>query len=148
MVSLTTLNRAVERADLARIYDGKLRALNLQNMAIEQLDRLSCVDIVVRELNLSGNNLRHLRGIEQFYHLEKLDLANNRISQPDELRYLSNLDIFELNLTGNPVERDPTLKEKVLKQCKKLKRFNGKAISDLQNGFSSSELLREGSTFS
>lgn len=84
-------------------------------MGIEQLDRLSSVDIIVRELDLSHNNLRHLRGIEQFYHLEKLDLRSNRISQFEELRHLGSLDIMELNLTGNPLDRDPTLKEKVLK---------------------------------
>lgn len=65
--------------ELSQVYDPKLKKLRLPNFGITEVDFVN-LDIEVRELELTNNNLKTLRGFSQFDQLEKLDLSSNRIS--------------------------------------------------------------------
>ncbi|KAL5356394.1 hypothetical protein BJX96DRAFT_162445 [Aspergillus floccosus] len=81
-----------------------LRALNLANCMIESLHSLSRNPLpAITALNLRGNRLRSLAGIERLLSLERLDLRDNKLSDPTEIARLTSLpEIREIWVSGNP----------------------------------------------
>ncbi|RAL09688.1 leucine-rich repeat domain-containing protein [Aspergillus homomorphus CBS 101889] len=81
-----------------------LRALNLSHCMIESLHSLSRNPLpAITALNLRGNRLRSLPGIERLLSLERLDLRDNNLSDPTEIARLTNLpEIREIWVSGNP----------------------------------------------
>ncbi|SPO01124.1 related to Leucine Rich Repeat domain protein [Cephalotrichum gorgonifer] len=84
-----------------------LRALNLSHCMIDSLHSLTrCPLPAITALNLRGNRLQSLAGIEKLYPLERLDLRENRITDPTELARLTGIpDIREIWVDGNPFTR-------------------------------------------
>ncbi|CRK47481.1 hypothetical protein BN1723_007578 [Verticillium longisporum] len=57
----------------------------------------------ITALNLRGNRLQSLAGVEKLYPLERLDLRDNRITDPLEVARLTGIpDIREIWVEGNP----------------------------------------------
>lgn len=81
-----------------------LRALNLSNCMIESLHSLSRNPLpAITALNLRANRLRSLAGIERLLSLERLDLRDNKLSDPTEIARLTSLpEIREIWVSGNP----------------------------------------------
>ncbi|KKA25040.1 Leucine Rich Repeat domain protein [Rasamsonia emersonii CBS 393.64] len=81
-----------------------LRALNLSNCMIESLRSLSKNPLpAITALNLRGNRLSSLAGIERLLSLERLDLRDNNLSDPTEIARLTGLpEIREIWVSGNP----------------------------------------------
>ncbi|THC88658.1 hypothetical protein EYZ11_011892 [Aspergillus tanneri] len=81
-----------------------LRALNLSHCMIESLHSLSRNPLpAITALNLRGNRLRSLAGIERLLSLERLDLRDNNLTDPTEIARLTSLpEIREIWVSGNP----------------------------------------------
>ncbi|KAJ5086037.1 hypothetical protein N7532_010808 [Penicillium argentinense] len=81
-----------------------LRALNLSHCMIESLHSLSRNPLpAITALNLRGNRLRSLAGIERLLSLERLDLRDNNLMDPTEMARLTSLpEIREIWVSGNP----------------------------------------------
>ncbi|KAE8144162.1 hypothetical protein BDV25DRAFT_167521 [Aspergillus avenaceus] len=81
-----------------------LRALNLSNCMIDSLHSLSRNPLpAITALNLRGNRLRSLAGIERLLSLERLDLRDNNLTDPTEIARLTSLpEIREIWVSGNP----------------------------------------------
>lgn len=81
-----------------------LRALNLSHCMIESLHSLSRNPLpAITALNLRGNRLRSLAGIERLLSLERLDLRDNLLTDPMEIARLTSLpEIREIWISGNP----------------------------------------------
>ncbi|KAA8568395.1 hypothetical protein EYC84_007429 [Monilinia fructicola] len=81
-----------------------LRALNLSNNMIESLHSLTRNPLpAISALNLRSNRLTSIAGIERLYPLERLDLRDNKITDPTELARLTGIpDIREIWISGNP----------------------------------------------
>lgn len=81
-----------------------LRALNLSQCMIESLHSLSRNPLpAITALNLRGNRLRSLAGIERLLSLERLDLRDNLLTDPVEIARLTSLpEIREIWVSGNP----------------------------------------------
>lgn len=81
-----------------------LRALNLSHCMIESLHSLTRNPLpAITALNLRGNRLRSLAGIERLLSLERLDLRDNNLMDPTELARLTSLpEIREIWVSGNP----------------------------------------------
>ncbi|PWY82840.1 leucine rich repeat domain protein [Aspergillus heteromorphus CBS 117.55] len=81
-----------------------LRALNLSHCMIESLHSLSRNPLpAITALNLRGNRLRSLAGVERLLSLERLDLRDNNLTDPTEIARLTNLpEIREIWVSGNP----------------------------------------------
>ena len=81
-----------------------LRALNLSLCMIESLHSLSRNPLpAITALNLRGNRLRSLAGIERLLSLERLDLRDNQLTDPMEIARLTSLpEIREIWVSGNP----------------------------------------------
>ncbi|KAJ5911803.1 uncharacterized protein N7473_001106 [Penicillium subrubescens] len=81
-----------------------LRALNLSHCMIESLHSLTRNPLpAITALNLRGNRLRSLAGIERLLSLERLDLRDNNIMDPTEMARLTSLpEIREIWVSGNP----------------------------------------------
>jgi len=81
-----------------------LRALNLAHCMIESLHSLTRNPLpAITALNLRGNRLQSIAGIEKLLPLERLDLRDNRITDPMELARLTGLpEIREIYVEGNP----------------------------------------------
>lgn len=97
---------------LTEIPDGlaslmALRALNLSHCMIESLHTLSRNPLpAITALNLRGNRLRSLAGIERLLSLERLDLRDNNLMDPTEMARLTSLpEIREIWVSGNPFVR-------------------------------------------
>ncbi|KAI1812137.1 hypothetical protein GGS20DRAFT_43971 [Poronia punctata] len=84
-----------------------LRALNLSQCMIDSLHSLLRNPLpAISALNLRSNRLSSLAGIEKLYPLERLDLRENRLTDPMELARLTGIpDIREIWVEGNPFVR-------------------------------------------
>lgn len=84
-----------------------LRALNLSHCMIDSLHSLLRNPLpAISALNLRANRLHSLAGIEKLYPLERLDLRDNRLTDPTELARLTGIpDIREIYVEGNPFVR-------------------------------------------
>ncbi|KAL0931762.1 leucine rich repeat domain-containing protein [Colletotrichum truncatum] len=84
-----------------------LRALNLSHCMIDGLHSLTRNPLpAITALNLRANRLQSIAGIEKLYPLERLDLRDNRLSDPLELARLTGIpDIREIWVEGNPFTR-------------------------------------------
>ncbi|KAL9070604.1 MAG: hypothetical protein Q9161_004775 [Pseudevernia consocians] len=81
-----------------------LRALNLSNCMIESLHSLRRNPLpAINALNLRGNRLVSIAGVERLLSLERLDLRDNRLQDPAELARLTGIpDIHEIWVLRNP----------------------------------------------
>ena len=81
-----------------------LRALNLSNCMIDSLHSLIKSPVsTVTALNLRGNRLTSISGIERMQSLERLDLRENKINDPMELARLTGTPhIREIWVVRNP----------------------------------------------
>ncbi|OBT44231.1 hypothetical protein VE00_05443 [Pseudogymnoascus sp. WSF 3629] len=81
-----------------------LRALNLSNCMIDSLHSLTRNPLpAITALNLRGNRLMSLAGVERLYPLERLDLRDNRLTDPTELARLTGIpELKEIWVGGNP----------------------------------------------
>ncbi|EED16832.1 Leucine Rich Repeat domain protein [Talaromyces stipitatus ATCC 10500] len=81
-----------------------LRALNLSNCMINSLRSISKNPLpAITALNLRGNRLSSLAGIERLLSLERLDLRDNNLTDPTEIARLTGLpEIREIWVSGNP----------------------------------------------
>lgn len=81
-----------------------LRALNLSNCMIESLHSLARNPLpAISALNLRSNSLASLAGVERLFSLERLDLRDNRLSDPTEIARLTGIpDIREIWVLSNP----------------------------------------------
>ncbi|OTB08606.1 hypothetical protein M426DRAFT_7344 [Hypoxylon sp. CI-4A] len=81
-----------------------LRALNLSHCMIDSLHSLLRNPLpAISALNLRANRLQSIAGIEKLYPLERLDLRDNRLTDPMELARMTGIpDIREIYVEGNP----------------------------------------------
>lgn len=81
-----------------------LRSLNLSDCMIDSLHSLSRNPLpAISALNLRGNRLHSLAGIERLPSLERLDLRGNKLTDPTEIARLAGLpEIREIWVSGNP----------------------------------------------
>ncbi|KAL1843395.1 hypothetical protein VTJ49DRAFT_1745 [Mycothermus thermophilus] len=84
-----------------------LRALNLAHCMIDSLHSLTRNPLpAITALNLRANRLQSIAGIEKLLPLERLDLRENRLTDPMELARLTGLpEIREVYVEGNPFTR-------------------------------------------
>ncbi|KAM7189269.1 hypothetical protein V8F33_010153 [Rhypophila sp. PSN 637] len=84
-----------------------LRALNLAHCMIDSLHSLTRNPLpAITALNLRANRLQSIAGIEKLYPLERLDLRDNRLTDPMELARLTGIpEIHEVYVEGNPFTR-------------------------------------------
>ncbi|KAK2761435.1 hypothetical protein FQN53_007741 [Emmonsiellopsis sp. PD_33] len=81
-----------------------LRSLNLSHCMIGSLHSLSKNPLpAITALNLRGNRLRSIAGIERLLSLERLDLRDNELSDPTEIARLTGIPYLrEIWVSGNP----------------------------------------------
>ncbi|KAK5156800.1 hypothetical protein LTR04_005583 [Oleoguttula sp. CCFEE 6159] len=84
-----------------------LRALNLSACMIESLHSLARNPLpAITTLNLRSNRLLSLAGIQRLFSLERVDLRDNKLSDPTELARLTGIpDLQEIYVTRNPFTR-------------------------------------------
>ncbi|ELQ44428.1 hypothetical protein MCOR27_010195 [Pyricularia oryzae] len=84
-----------------------LRALNLSHCMIDSLHSLLRNPLpAITALNLRANRLQSIAAIEKLYPLERLDLRDNKLTDPMELARLTNIpDLREVYVEGNPFTR-------------------------------------------
>jgi Leucine rich repeat len=81
-----------------------LRALNLSNCMIDSLHSLTRNPLpAITALNLRANRLVSIAGVERLYPLERLDLRDNRLTDPTELARLTGIpELREIWVAENP----------------------------------------------
>ncbi|KAI9873723.1 MAG: hypothetical protein M1830_010675 [Pleopsidium flavum] len=84
-----------------------LRALNLSNCMIDSLHSLLRSPLpAITALNLRGNRLISIAGVERLLSLERLDLRDNKLFDPTEIARLTGIpDIHEIWVASNPFTR-------------------------------------------
>jgi hypothetical protein len=84
-----------------------LRALNLSQCMIDSLHSLTRNPLpAITALNMRANRLQSIAGVERLYPLERLDLRDNRLTDPMELARLTGIpEMREIWVEGNPFTR-------------------------------------------
>ena len=87
-----------------------LRSLDLSNCMIESLHCLTKSPLpAVTVLKLRSNRLRSIAGIERLLSLERLDLADNKLQDPDEIARLTGIpNLREVWVKHNPFTKTYT----------------------------------------
>ncbi|RPA79027.1 hypothetical protein BJ508DRAFT_211541 [Ascobolus immersus RN42] len=82
----------------------ELKALNMSNNMISSLHSLLRAPLpAITSINLRGNRLSSLAGIERLLSLERIDLRENRLTDPQELARLTGVpNIREIYVSPNP----------------------------------------------
>ncbi|KAK8049282.1 hypothetical protein PG994_011012 [Apiospora phragmitis] len=91
-----------------------LRALNLSHCMIDSLHSLTRNPLpAITALNLRANRLASLAGIEKLYPMERLDLRDNRLTEPQELARLTGIpdirEIWAVPVVKAPVPEVPAV---------------------------------------
>lgn len=86
---------------------SNLRALNLSNCMIDSLHSLVRNPLpAITTLNLRSNRLASLAGVERLFSLERIDVRDNRLTDPTELARLTRMpDIQDVYVVKNPFVR-------------------------------------------
>ncbi|GAB7357688.1 hypothetical protein MBLNU459_g0359t1 [Dothideomycetes sp. NU459] len=81
-----------------------LRALNLSNCMIDSLHSLVRNPLpAITTLNLRSNRLASLAGVERLFSLERIDVRDNRLTDPTELARLTRMpDLQDVYVVKNP----------------------------------------------
>lgn len=115
--SLTPLAGTLQSLDLSsnlftEIPDSlasltNLRALNLSNCMIDSLHSLGRNPLpAINTINLRSNRLVSLAGVERLFSLERIDLRDNKLTDPTELARLTGIpDIQDVYVLKNPFVR-------------------------------------------
>ncbi|KAI4715518.1 hypothetical protein E4T48_08313 [Aureobasidium sp. EXF-10727] len=84
-----------------------LRALNLSNCMIDSLHSLLRNPLpAITTLNLRSNRLTSLAGIERLFSLERVDLRDNKLTDPTELARLTRMpEMQDIYVAKNPFIR-------------------------------------------
>ncbi|KAK3675363.1 hypothetical protein LTR78_004873 [Recurvomyces mirabilis] len=84
-----------------------LRALNMSNCMVDSLKSLARYPLpAITTLNLRSNRLLSLAGIEKIRTLERVDLRDNKLYDPTEVRRLTSaLDLVDVYVVKNPFTR-------------------------------------------
>ncbi|KAG9762381.1 hypothetical protein KCU73_g1945, partial [Aureobasidium melanogenum] len=84
-----------------------LRALNLSNCMIDSLHSLLRNPLpAITTLNLRSNRLTSLAGIERLFSLERVDLRDNKLTDPTELARLTRMpEMQDIYVAKNPFVR-------------------------------------------
>lgn len=84
-----------------------LRALNLSHCMIESLQSLRRSPLpAITAVNLRNNRLTSLAGVERLLSLERIDIRENRITDPTELARLTGIPyIIDIYIHRNPFTR-------------------------------------------
>jgi hypothetical protein len=84
-----------------------LRALNLSQCMIDSLHSLTRNPLpAITALNLRANRLQSIAGVEKLFPIERLDLRDNRLTDPMELARLTGIPgLREIWVEGNPFTR-------------------------------------------
>jgi hypothetical protein len=84
-----------------------LRALNLSNCMIDSMHSLLRNPLpAITTLNLRSNRLVSLAGIERLFSLERVDLRDNKLTDPTELARLTRMpDMQDIYVAKNPFVR-------------------------------------------
>mmetsp|Transcript_16309 Transcript_16309/g.24464 ORF Transcript_16309/g.24464 Transcript_16309/m.24464 type:complete len:523 (-) Transcript_16309:507-2075(-) len=81
--------------------------INFSHNKIESMSKVHTMLGNIQELNLNGNRIKNVKGIERLYSLEKLGLSHNSISTLADVSGLAKLpELMSLQLKGNPIEKD------------------------------------------
>ena len=114
--------------------------LNLRNQNIKNIFEIKLPDdnySLTKELDLSNNLIRNVKGIENFTTLEKLNLNNNKLSSLEGFDKLNNLKV--LSLRNNELT---TLKELgSIKNLKKIDISGNKQITEIPDYLSEHSCL-------
>eukprot|EP00559_Dactyliosolen_fragilissimus_P007129 CAMPEP_0184860908 /NCGR_PEP_ID=MMETSP0580-20130426/5699_1 /TAXON_ID=1118495 /ORGANISM="Dactyliosolen fragilissimus" /LENGTH=1779 /DNA_ID=CAMNT_0027358181 /DNA_START=215 /DNA_END=5554 /DNA_ORIENTATION=+ len=85
----------------------KLININLSHNMLQSMKNTHLMVGNIRQLNLSTNCLKDIRGLERLYSIEDLDLTYNLISSISNISGLAKLPLLmKLKVKGNPVEKD------------------------------------------
>lgn len=112
--SLSPLTNTLQSLDLSANHFAEvpdclanltaLRALNLSNCMIDSLRSLARNPLpAITVINLRGNRLQSLAGIERLLSLERIDLRENQMTDPAEIARLTGIP----NMTDVYVNRNP-----------------------------------------
>ena len=127
-----------------------LRALNLSNCMISALHSLKRNPLpAISVLNLRGNRLVSIAGIERLLSLERLDLRDNKIIDPTEIARLTGTpDIREIYVLGNPfVKSHSTYRVTILNLFRATPGYTEDIIIDSTGpGYNERRQLRERTT--
>ena len=129
---------------------SSLRALNLSNCMILTLHSLKRNPLpAISVLNLRGNRLSSIAGIERLLSLERLDLRDNKIADPTEIARLTGTpDIREIYVLGNPfIKSHSTYRVTILNLFRDTPGYTEDIIIDsLGPGYNERRQLRERAT--
>jgi hypothetical protein len=108
--------------------------INAASRYISSLDAIPSASVCSKTVSLSNNFLQNLSGIDQFFNVETLSLANNRVSAFEELLPLRGCRRLQrLFLHGNPISSMPFYRTRVLSvlkyACVEISELDGKIVT-------------------
>lgn len=115
------------KSNLAEVRKLDLWGYRLSDISL--IEKMKKLEIV----SLSSNNITSLKPFKSCTRLRDLFLRDNKITDFNELNYLSELPNLQiLWLTGNPIASEPLYREKVMQLLPKLSKLDEDEITDFE----------------
>ena len=145
---MPTLSLVLERTRTSDAPKG-CRCLRLVGQGVTRLDVVEEHYRRVRKLFLSKNNLKELKHISQFANAETISLADNLISNLEEVMHLDSCTkLRNLNLSGNPLTTTPFYRYHCIRMLPQITSLDSYKITAQERELMSSAIDREASILS
>ena len=109
-----------------------LQKLNLMGNKIKKLSGLDNLAALI-ELNLSKNNINRLKGLQGLTNLRYLYLSSNKISHCNQVAYLTDLPFLtELDFCFNDVQNKKFYRFQILYYIPELRKLDGQEVTHFE----------------
>ncbi|CAJ1012255.1 putative Leucine-rich repeat/Leucine Rich repeat [Leishmania naiffi] len=128
MAGVLTLNLVLQKSKTDDIR--RVRKLNVCASQIQDIGVLRQA-VALEVLSMSLNDISELGALSNCHRLTEVHLRKNQIRDINQVLHLSRLSSLEvLNLSDNPISRDPNYRRFVVAAIPSLERFDDRDITD------------------
>ncbi|CAJ1035020.1 Leucine-rich repeat, putative [Leishmania lindenbergi] len=128
MAGVLTLNLVLQKSKTDDIR--RVRKLNVCASQIQDIGVLRQA-VALEVLSMSLNDISELGALSNCHRLTEIHLRKNQIRDINQVLHLSRLSSLEvLNLSDNPISRDPNYRRFVVAAIPSLERFDDRDITD------------------
>ena len=122
LLELILSNNKIEKIE--GLENLRLRHLSLSCNLINQIENLETV-VLLQDVDLSGNNIFGLSGFTSKHHLHSLNMANNHVTDMEEIQHLVSIKSLRiLDLTNNPIMEAEDYRKSVIFAMQHLKQLD------------------------
>ena len=134
-IFLEELNLAYNNIEIIENLDDLGQSLQKLNLMGNKINKITGLDNLISliELNLSKNSIHRLKGLQSLINLRYLYLSSNKISHCNQVAYLADLPFLtELDFCFNDVQNKKFYRFQILYHISELRKLDGQEVTHFE----------------